>query len=382
MRGTALTVVACCVVAGCAFGSRKAPVGKRPTPRTFTAEPDPSARCACPITPKTLRFTTVASVGLCGGGTAGTGPTPALSCGTLYIGGGAPSARSGSLPGADAVFRASACSGDTVFLKGANRKETGRAGACTAKGCPFAAPTPFPDAASPPASTCVVLKVADEPVGEVNCVSGDAGIRVPLAAEIYLTGDLLPKVAGIQPCPICTGPVGRRTCKGGARHGKRCVPSGAPDETASADCPPGARDHAGTISLPLVLDTQSQTAMASALPRPSTQARVFCGFCRDVDGAGTFQGSAASAHPCLTSRDCAQPFEACEQRTSGAFGRGDMTGLTASGAPAPGIGDGKPHPATLVSMFCAPPTFDATLDASFDLPGPGAVALPGMLQLQ
>jgi hypothetical protein len=29
-----------------------------------------------------------------------------------------------------------------------------------------------------------------------------------------------------------------------------------------------------------------------------------------------------------------------------------------------------------------PPSFDAALDAAFDLPGPAAVALPGMLHVE
>ncbi len=38
-------------------------------------------------------------------------------------------------------------------------------------------------------------------------------------------------------------------------------------------------------------------------------------------------------------------------------------------------------PSTLVSVFCVPPTFNALVDNSADLPGPGAVALPGQSQL-
>jgi len=34
-----------------------------------------------------------------------------------------------------------------------------------------------------------------------------------------------------------------------------------------------------------------------------------------------------------------------------------------------------------VSIFCIPPTFNATVDAAADLPGPGAVSLAGTAQL-
>ena len=41
------------------------------------------------------------------------------------------------------------------------------------------------------------------------------------------------------------------------------------------------------------------------------------------------------------------------------------------------IGDGADHAATLVSVFCIPPSYDPIVDPSGELPGPGAVSLPG-----
>ncbi len=43
--------------------------------------------------------------------------------------------------------------------------------------------------------------------------------------------------------------------------------------------------------------------------------------------------------------------------------------------------DGAGHASTLASVFCIPPTFNVTLDAGFDLPGPGALTYPGVVQL-
>jgi hypothetical protein len=72
--------------------------------------------------------------------------------------------------------------------------------------------------------------------------------------------------------------------------------------------------------------------------------------------------------------------ESCEQRTTGAFGpngganrtiRAIGNGMSILGGPAGGV---------LVSVFSIPPTFDATIDGAGDLPGPGAVALPGTAQ--
>ena len=51
------------------------------------------------------------------------------------------------------------------------------------------------------------------------------------------------------------------------------------------------------------------------------------------------------------------------------------------GAPAGSMIDGGSHASTLVSVFCVPPTFNAAIDAAADLPGPGAVSLPGHAQL-
>jgi len=50
-------------------------------------------------------------------------------------------------------------------------------------------------------------------------------------------------------------------------------------------------------------------------------------------------------------------------------------------SPAGDVSDGMGHASTLVSIFCIQPTFNATVDAAGDLPGPGAVSLPGTAQL-
>ena len=49
--------------------------------------------------------------------------------------------------------------------------------------------------------------------------------------------------------------------------------------------------------------------------------------------------------------------------------------------PAGDMTDGAAHALTLASIFCIPPTFNATVDAAGDLPGPGAVTLSGTGQL-
>jgi hypothetical protein len=81
---------------------------------------------------------------------------------------------------------------------------------------------------------------------------------------------------------------------------------------------------------------------------------------------------------------CAQPNETCEQRNQGAFGPngGAVLTISASGTPAGSLIDHAPHAATLMSLFCAQPSFNSLLDTSADLPGPGAVTLEGTIQVQ
>ena len=55
--------------------------------------------------------------------------------------------------------------------------------------------------------------------------------------------------------------------------------------------------------------------------------------------------------------------------------------ISLRGSPGGDLRDGQPHAATLVSAFCVPPTFDPLIDAAANLPGPGAVSLPGSSQI-
>jgi hypothetical protein len=119
----------------------------------------------------------------------------------------------------------------------------------------------------------------------------------------------------------------------------------------------------------------------------ATQNRVFSGFCRDQDGTGAFAGtSAATAQECWRNNvavgpACAGVFESCVQRSNGAFGPngGNNRTIRAIGNAMSVLGG--PAGATLVSVFTIPPTFDPTVDAAGDLPGPGAVSLPGTAAL-
>jgi hypothetical protein len=154
----------------------------------------------------------------------------------------------------------------------------------------------------------------------------------------------------------------------------------------SHDCKPVATLSIGTIPIGFALSSGTVSWTATpALNPASTQTRVFCGYCRDSDGTLNFQQPFKQCWQNGGAVDgaCAQPNEDCVQRNQGAFGPGGGTvkTITAIGSNAGSIVDGLPHSQRLVSVFCIPPTFNATVDAAGNLPGPGAVAFDGTIDL-
>jgi hypothetical protein len=262
-------------------------------------------------------------------------------------------------------------------------------------GCLFGPPLPIPNASSAGTSTCVINRVVTDASGNASCNDGSVALlNLPLSSDLYLTGDLLdgsapnrPAVAGIQPCPICTpggGCASGTCCKGGVRHDMDCSPdSSALGEAypTTHDCPPPGADTGiapfiGSLPIPFALTTGTSTKTSTDLP---AQPFVFCGFCGQ-QFAPIFQGPPAIA--CTSDAQCTtSPFTKCRQRNPGAFAQGPARTIIETGSAADAcISDGQPHDSTLVSVFCIPPAFNATVDAAADLPGPGAVALPGQAQ--
>jgi len=145
----------------------------------------------------------------------------------------------------------------------------------------------------------------------------------------------------------------------------------------------------------------------TAVDMPS-QVNVFCKFCRNKvtnqSGrrcGGSPTGAACSCNPgvpcnacpgngpcfavpCNVDADCSTVtgFTSCQQRTAGAFSATNVTRtIHETGSPAGALTtNGAAKPATLVSIFCIPPSFTAVVDSAADLPGPGAVSLPGTTQ--
>ncbi len=260
-------------------------------------------------------------------------------------------------------------------------------------GCLFGPPLPIPNASASVISTCIINRVAKNAGGTASCTTGHASLSLPLVSDLYLTGDYLdgtapdrPDIVGIQPCPLCTGASGSETCKGGPRHGLSCVPGGTdlggqPAYPTSHDCPPPPSTFIGPLDIPFALTTGTTSKTSQDI---AGQDRVFCGFC---GGGVAFHNPPVS---CETDADCAGltgcgsatgSCGTCKQRQPGAFQIGDARTITQTGSPAGPLGDHSSHASTLVSVFCIPPSYNGAVDGTADLPGPGAVALPGSTRL-
>jgi cysteine-rich repeat protein len=387
-----------------------------------------ASTCACGAPdPTTLTFTTTTPlVGNCGlVRDSASAPVEELACGGLYFGGGAVGVPlPATVPDLGQSVTKTCCSGTSLSLAATTEADTGSRNTCTGKDCFFGAPLPIPNYATTALSTCVVNVVARNAVGSLQCDTGASELNLPLSSQVFLTADLLngttadrPDVPGTQPCPICAracaggttpgqpcaddaacagGTCGAAAqCLGGARHGMACTPGtsalpgsgpGGAEDTpypTSHDCPL-AGTPIGTlpIGFALTTETASRTAVASG-----SQPRVFCGFCRDTNGTFFFEGDplglGGALHPCTSNADCAEPWESCEQNNTGAFAQGAAASIVENGARATDLTDhASAHASTLVSVFCIPPTFNPAIDASADLPGPGAVSLPGTMRLQ
>jgi hypothetical protein len=254
---------------------------------------------------------------------------------------------------------------------------------CTSPGCLFGPPLSIPNAASSATSTCVINTIDGQPgagTGSLVCATGATTLSLPLSSGIYLTGPIL----GTQACPTCTGGspgvCGSGTCNGGTRNGLACTPETSPlnpSYPTSHDCPPPNGTFIGSLTIPFDLSTgtQTRTAFTSA-----TQARVFCGFCFDPTFTSAFENP---PHPCTSDAECTNgAFTACQQHSPGAFRNPFATTITETGVEAGAcLLDGLPHAATLAGIFCVPPSYNGIVDPSAELPGPGAVSLPGTAQL-
>jgi hypothetical protein len=315
---------------------------------------------------------------------------PNVACAGLFTGGGGNSV---PLPltvpdQGFAINSITSCTGQTATLGATTSTDTGSNRSCTAPGCLFGAPLAVPNPNSIPTSVCVLNAVGGTTAGSLDCSTGATTISLPLSSELFLTGDTATdpgdSIAGIQPCPLCSS----GTCVGGPNDTLACTPGtgplgGDPSYPTSHDCPPDPMFSIGSLPIGFALTTGTVSWTATVAPNSGAQIRVFSGFCRDP-GSGAFENPANQCweNGMAVGTGCTGTFNACQQRNQGAFGPngGNVATITAIGTATPGILTG-PVGATLVGIFSIPPTYDATVDAAGDLPGPGTVALPGTANL-
>ena len=352
-----------------------------------------------------VSFSTTNAPGDCGDLLFATGALVAnIQCSGLYTGGGGNSV---PLPMAapdqtHVVVSIAGCAGQSAIIGPADSAQTGSNTVCSDVGCYFGAPLPMPNSSTIPTSTCAVQAVQTAVSGSVDCSTGATNVNLPLTVSIFLTGDDLAGVPGIQPCPLCSA----GSCMGGPNNGMACTAGTTAINAAyptSHDCPPAPSDFVGNLPIAFALSSGTVTwrgtmATNDTGSTASAQTRVFSGYCRDnalPGGTGCFKGDPNPACPASTpgAQKCwengmavgaacgvSDTYESCEQRNQGAFGPNGAATRTILA-----IGNsmsilGGPSLGTLVSVFSIPPTFDATIDGANDLPGPGALAAPGTLE--
>jgi hypothetical protein len=200
------------------------------------------------------------------------------------------------------------------------------AGACDADArCFFGPPVPV---SVGPLSSCIVNAIAQDVVGSANLLTRKTSLDAVLSARVYLTSD------DVSPCPQCVN----GTCTAGDRAGLACS-GGVGSANTTIECPPPADAYQGRLAVSLTPVTTGTTQLANTSG----------GFCPG-------------------------------QRTRGAFG-GPARRIRETGSPLlseiPNV-----FATTLAGTFCVPATGNFLIDALADLPGPGAVSIPGTASVE
>jgi hypothetical protein len=293
------------------------------------------------------------------GGSAGT-TLKTLHVGGLNLGGGcnqdggACGIAEGPTPGGSSNRFNASCSGGSCTITSLTAAQTGSSTNCSAAGCSFGTFLPISNTAT---STCVRNVFASPGSGTLTLAGAFTG-SVPLTSNTTLTGN------GASPCPLCLG--------------------GTPLVVDSGTC-----DHNWTDSS----SNHSSTQDASCTPTDTAGHTYDCvPFGADLGGLSVnltpFSSGTVSVDTGGTGNFCGQG--ATEPGSIGCFATHKSTGMVCDyieedGINATGISiGGGPVSTQLVSVFCVPPVggiFGGLINGAADLPGPGATALPGTLEL-
>jgi hypothetical protein len=314
-----------------------------------------------------LEFTTGVPGGTCGNTLDGSNVLiKNLTCGGLNIGGGGSIVPEGPTPDGSTSRFALSCTGSsctigpTSTMPAVNSAEPD----CTNVGCNFGTPLPIPNPTIPNISLCVLNTWSSPAGGFLDLTSGTSSTNVALASDVYFTGNLT------QPCPKCVA----GTCDRGPRAGMACTTTSSTGVTR--DCPTGG---VGSVAMPC-----PGTPTGSGCAPDSCPCTPGGGQCCDgmhvgviaVDLSPLTTGTASATN--ATGVFC--PGQLAMHR--GCFGSSACRTITETGAAAGPITTGTSADATLASVFCIPATGNGLVDAIADLPGPGAVSLPGTFLFQ
>jgi hypothetical protein len=328
------------------------------TTTTTTSTTGPGTTSTTTPTPPTvLDFSTSAPGGTCGNTQDGAAVVlKNLTCGGLNLGGGAALVPEGPIPDGSVSRFTLSCAGASCTIGATSTAPAVNSADpdCTDTGCNFGTPLPIPNPAIPSITSCVLNTWSAPASGSLDLAAGTSSTNVALSSDVYLTGNLA------QPCPRCSASgtpssPGMGTCDRGPRTGMACTTTSSTGITR--DCPTGGTDgtHPCTPGGGLCIDGSHVGVIAIDLSPLTT------GSASMTDAAGLFcpgQGMGSTG-------------------LAGCFGSGACRTITENGAAAGTVTPGVPANATLASVFCIASTGNGLVDASADLPGPGAIALPG-----
>jgi hypothetical protein len=226
---------------------------------------------------------------------------------------------------------------------------------CTNTGCNFGTPLPIPNTVIPSLSVCVLNTWSAAASGTLDLSTGASSRNVPLISDNYLTGNVA------QPCPRCSATgtpasPGTGTCDRGPRAGMACTTTSSTGLTR--DCPTGGANP----------PTQPCTPGGGNCIDGSHVGPINVNLSPLETGTATMTNATGAFCPGQTNSG---------GHLFGCFGSAACRTITETGSPGGLIVNGSPSSATLASVFCIAGTGNGLVDASADLPGPGAVSLPG-----
>jgi hypothetical protein len=305
----------------------------------------------------TVDFALTASADTCGDTRDGSNAViKNLTCGGLSIGAGASLIPEGPTPDGSQSRFALDCCGTSCTISHSDTAPAVNTAVpdCTNTGCNFGTPLPIPNPTIPGITSCVLNTWNAPASGTLDLTSGVSSTDVPLISDTYLTGNLG------QPCPKCSATgtpssPGHGTCDRGPRTGLMCTTTSSTGYTR--DCPTGGADgtHPCTPGGGACIDG-SHVGPINVNLSPLT--------------TGTASMTNATGNFCPGQSNTSGHMFGC-------FGSSACRTITENGVPAGTITAGTPAGATLASVFCIGATGNGLVDASADLPGPGAVSLPG-----